>query len=82
MKNALVLCRLVQYLVSIFTTMAFLTQIAVVSGDDCDRSTFPVLISNDKGDTKIFAFDYNLGANRLVVAGHTHDKEIRKYDIT
>jgi hypothetical protein len=26
-------------------------------------------VANDKGDTKIFAFDYNLGANRLVIAG-------------
>ena len=53
-----------------------------VSGGACPGSIFPILIGNDKGDTKIFAFDYNLAANRLVVAGSTQDKEIRKYDIT
>jgi hypothetical protein len=41
----------------------------VVSGGSCAGSTFPILVANDKGDTKIFAFDYNLGANRLVIAG-------------
>ena len=69
MKNARLQSRLVQYLVSTFTTVFFLSQLLVVSGGACAGSTFPILVANDKGDTKIFAFDYNLGANRLVVAG-------------
>ena len=39
--------------------------------DNCDESIFPVLIGNDKGDTKIFAFDYKVATNRMVVAGQT-----------
>jgi hypothetical protein len=37
-------------------------------------------VYNDKGNSRIFAFDYNLVANRLVVGGSTRDKEIRKYE--
>jgi hypothetical protein len=72
MKNVRLLSHLVQYLVSTFTTAFFFSQllvVGVVSGGACAGSTFPIFVANDKGDTKIFAFDYNLGANRLVIAG-------------
>ena len=72
MKNVRLLSRLVQYLVSSFTTVSFLSQllvVEVVSGGACAGSNFPIRVANDKGDTKIFAFDYNLAANRLVIAG-------------
>lgn len=72
MKKLRLLSRLVQYLVSTFTKVFFLSQLLVVgevSGGSCAGSTFPILVANDKGDTKIFAFDYNIGANRLVIAG-------------
>jgi hypothetical protein len=72
MKNVRLPSRLLQYLVSTFTTVFFFTQllvVGVVSVGACAGSTFPIFVANDKGDTKIFAFDYNLGANRLVIAG-------------
>ena len=60
-----------QYLLKILAAVFFLHHLLVVevSGGACPGSIFPILVGNDKGDTKIFAFDYNLAANRLVVAG-------------
>ena len=47
----------------------------------CKNSFYPLVVGNDKGDTKVFAFDINMAAPRIVVAGETSDKDLRTYDV-
>ena len=53
-----------------------------VDGGGCKTSFYPIVVGGkDKGDTKIFSFDYNIAAPRFVIGGETSDKDFRTYDV-
>lgn len=70
------------WIAQVFAITSILCFLNVGAGGlpNCAAATFPVFIYNDKGDSRLLAFDYNTGAQRLVIGGSTMDSEIRSYN--